>query len=227
MKIPRLARLSCLAPHQPTNPTIRLDGAAGLLSGDDRRTKCGPLPVDVSCSLDCSPVRPAPARQHHSVMCIDRYCILSSSDQFITATEPLQRKNDVRSTSTRLITFIITITVTIVQVLLLILFYFSHTSTLQPLDKPWSQVSSLVPPGSCLQFLSRIGSAIPLLTARRFFIGVLLITHALAFSASQFVHKKKSPTNLSEYALGGLELTNLTYTRLEDNLICHRGYRLR
>ena len=34
------------------------------------------------------------------------------------------------------------------------------------LDKPWSQVSSLLPPGTCLQFLSRIGFSIP--TARRF-----------------------------------------------------------
>ena len=48
------------------------------------------------------------------------------------------------------------------------LFIFSHTSTFQLLDKPWSQVSSLLPPGSCLQFLSRIGFSNP--TARRFFI---------------------------------------------------------
>ena len=34
------------------------------------------------------------------------------------------------------------------------------------LDKPWSQVSSLLPPGTYLQFLSRIGFSIP--TARRF-----------------------------------------------------------
>ena len=34
------------------------------------------------------------------------------------------------------------------------------------LDKPWSQVSSLLIPGTCLQFLSRIGFSIP--TARRF-----------------------------------------------------------
>ena len=33
-------------------------------------------------------------------------------------------------------------------------------------DKPWSQVSSLLPPGTCLQFLSCIGFSIP--TARRF-----------------------------------------------------------
>ena len=34
------------------------------------------------------------------------------------------------------------------------------------LDKPWPQVSSLLPPGTCLQFLSRTGFSIP--TARRF-----------------------------------------------------------
>ena len=34
------------------------------------------------------------------------------------------------------------------------------------LDKPWSQVSSLSPPGTCLQVLSRIGFSIP--TVRRF-----------------------------------------------------------
>ena len=48
------------------------------------------------------------------------------------------------------------------------LFFFLHTSTFQLLDKPWSQVSSLLPPGSYLQFLSRIGFSNP--TARRFFI---------------------------------------------------------
>ena len=30
-------------------------------------------------------------------------------------------------------------------------FFFSHTSTFQLLDKPWSQVSYLLPPGSCLE----------------------------------------------------------------------------
>ena len=38
--------------------------------------------------------------------------------------------------------------------------------------------------------------------------------------------QEKVGTNLYEYALGGLELTKLTYTRLEDSLIRHRGYRL-
>ena len=47
-------------------------------------------------------------------------------------------------------------------------FFFPHTFAFQLLDKPWSQVSSLLPPGFCLQFLSRIGSSNP--TARRFFI---------------------------------------------------------
>ena len=37
-------------------------------------------------------------------------------------------------------------------------YFFSHTLTFQLLDKPWSQVSSLLPPGSCLQFLLRIHS---------------------------------------------------------------------
>ena len=44
----------------------------------------------------------------------------------------------------------------------------------------------------------------------------VLLTHALALSASQFVHIEKVPT---------CELTKLTYTRLEDNLIRHRGDR--
>ena len=50
-------------------------------------------------------------------------------------------------------------------------FFFFNTSTFQLLDKPWSQVSSLLPPGSCLQCLSRIGFSNP--TARRFFIDLV------------------------------------------------------
>ena len=38
-------------------------------------------------------------------------------------------------------------------------FWVFHTSTFKFLDKPWSQVSSLLSPGSCIQFLSRIGSS--------------------------------------------------------------------
>ena len=101
-------------------------------------------------------------------------------------------------------------------------FFFLHTSTLQVLDKPWSQVSPLPPPGSCLQFLSRIGFSNP--TARRYFIEWFL-TRAPALSASQFVHKKKSPRIYTSMHSEGLELAKLTYTRLEDNLIRHRGDR--
>ena len=46
------------------------------------------------------------------------------------------------------------------------------------LDKPWSQVSSLLPPGTCLQFLSRVGFSIP--TVRRYPSNV---AHALVPSA--------------------------------------------
>ena len=52
------------------------------------------------------------------------------------------------------------------------------------------------------------------------------LTHALALSVSQFVHKKKSQRIHTRMHSAGLELTKLTYTRLEDNLIRHRGDRL-
>ena len=54
----------------------------------------------------------------------------------------------------------------------------------------------------------------------------VLLTHVLALSASQFVHKKKSPRILYVYPLGGIRTheTEL-YTRLEGNLIRHRGDR--
>ena len=53
----------------------------------------------------------------------------------------------------------------------------------------------------------------------------MMLTHALALSASQFVHKKKSQRIYTSMHSAGLELTKLTYTRLEDNLIRHRGDR--
>ena len=53
----------------------------------------------------------------------------------------------------------------------------------------------------------------------------MLLTHALALSASQLVHKKKSQRIYTSMHSAGLELTKLTYTRLEDNLIRHRGDR--
>ena len=54
----------------------------------------------------------------------------------------------------------------------------------------------------------------------------VLLTHALALSACQFVHNKKSQRFFTSMHSAGLELTKLTYTRLEDNLIRHRGDRL-
>ena len=54
----------------------------------------------------------------------------------------------------------------------------------------------------------------------------VLLTHAVALSASQCVHKKKSQRIYTSMHSAGLELTKLTYTRLEDNLIRHRGDRL-
>ena len=44
----------------------------------------------------------------------------------------------------------------------------------------------------------------------------MLLTHAL-------LHKKKSPRTYTSMHTAGLELTKLTYTRLEDNPIHHRG----
>ena len=101
-------------------------------------------------------------------------------------------------------------------------FFFFHTFAFQLLDEPWSQVSPLLPPGSCLKFLSRLGFSN--LTACRFFIECL-ITRALALSASQFVHKKKSPRIYTGVHSGGYELAKMTYARLEDNLIRHQGDR--
>ena len=100
--------------------------------------------------------------------------------------------------------------------------FFSHTSTFQLLDKPWSQVSFLLPP----RFLRSIFIAhrVQQSHCSSIFHRVLL-THALALSASQCVHKKKSQRIYTSMHAAGLELTKVTYTRLEDDLIRHRGDR--
>ena len=77
--------------------------------------------------------------------------------------------------------------------------FFFLTFTLRLLDKLWSQVSSLLPPGTCLQFLSRIGFSIP--TARRLSSNVAN-SRFRAFRES-ICAQEKVPTNLYEYALGG------------------------
>ena len=101
------------------------------------------------------------------------------------------------------------------------IFFFFYTFTFQLLDKPWLQVS--VAPSSP-RFLPS------LFIAHRFqqfycssIFHRVLLTHALALSANQFVHKKKPQRIYTSMHSAGLELTKLTYTRLEDNLIRHRG----
>ena len=92
-----------------------------------------------------------------------------------------------------------------------------HTSTFQLLDMPWSQVSSFSPHGSCLHFFSPTGFRTP--TARRLFIEYCCLT------LSRF-----QQVNLQFYKSmhsAGLKRTNLTYTRLENNLIRDRGDRCR
>ena len=55
----------------------------------------------------------------------------------------------------------------------------------------------------------------------------VLLTNALALPASQFVPKKESLRIYSSVHSAGFELTKLTYTRPGDNLMHHRGDRLR
>ena len=103
-------------------------------------------------------------------------------------------------------------------------FFFSHTSTFQlaagqavvtgvvpfpPRFLPSIFIAHRVQQSHCSSILHRV-----------------LLTHALALSASQFVRKKKSPRIYTRMHSGGFELTKLTYTRLEDNLTRHRSDRL-
>ena len=56
----------------------------------------------------------------------------------------------------------------------------------------------------------------------------VLLTPALALFRKSICAQEKVPTNLYEYALGGVRThEKLTYTRLKDNLIRHRGDRSR
>ena len=87
----------------------------------------------------------------------------------------------------------------------------------------WSQVWSLFSPWRCLPSIF-IAHRVRQSHCSSIFHGVLL-THALALSASQFVHKKKSQRIYTSMHSAGLELTKLAYTRPEDNLIRHRGDR--
>ena len=109
-----------------------------------------------------------------------------------------------------------------VYVVVFFFFFFSHTFTFQLHGQ--AVVTGVVP--SPPRFLPSIFIAhrVQQSHCSSTFHRVLL-THALALSASQFVHKKKSQRIYTNMHSVGLELTKLTYTRLEDNLIRHRGDR--
>ena len=106
-------------------------------------------------------------------------------------------------------------------------FFCSHlVYTFQLLDKPWSQVTTYFPP----RFLPStfIAHKVQQSHCSSIFHRVWL-THALAHSTSQFVHKKKSQRTYTSMHSAWFELRKLTYmvyTRIEDNMIRHRGDRI-
>ena len=105
------------------------------------------------------------------------------------------------------------------------LFFFSHTSAFQLLDMPWSQMSSLLPPGSYSQFF--FAHRVQQSHCSSIFHRVLL-TDALTLFRKSICAQENVPDEFMRVCTrGGFELTKLTYTRLEDNnLIRHRGDRL-
>ena len=107
----------------------------------------------------------------------------------------------------------------IILVLHIFLFFFSHFNF--PASGQ-AMVTGVVP--SSPRFSRSIFIAHRVRQSRCSFHRVLL-TDSPALSASQFVHEKKSPRIYTCMHSGGPELTKLTYTRLEDNLIRHRGDR--
>ena len=104
-------------------------------------------------------------------------------------------------------------------VLVVHFFFYPRTSTFQLLDKPWSQVSSLLPPGSCLQYLSRI-DRVRQSHCSSIFRRVLQL--ALSRFPQVNLRTRKGPRIYTSMHSRGFELTKLTYTRLENNLIRHR-----
>ena len=103
--------------------------------------------------------------------------------------------------------------VLIINIFFPIFFFFSNflcAASGQAVD---SQVSSLSPPCSCLHFFIALRVQQSYCSS----IDRVLLTHALALSASQVVHKKKSQRIYSSSMhSAGLKLSQLTYTRLEE-----------
>ena len=121
--------------------------------------------------------------------------VLSSIVEKQAKKTPVKRKRENAKSTARLLKIVISY--------VSFLFFFSHHFffpaqlvggfTLSDLlDKPWSQVSSLLPPDTCLQFLSRIGFSIP--TARRFSSNVAN-SRSRAFRQSFFT-QEKIPTSM-------------------------------
>ena len=79
------------------------------------------------------------------------------------------------------------------------LLFLDLTVTYQLLDKPRSQVSSLLPSGTYLHVNRAEGSAFPTLVDFHRF----LRTHALALSTSQFLQNKRSPRKYEYMHSGG------------------------
>ena len=100
-------------------------------------------------------------------------------------------------------------------------FFFSHTFNFSASGQ--AVVTGVIPPP---RFLPSICIAHRIQQSHcTSIVHRVLLTHALALSASQFVHKKKPQRIYTSVHSAGLELTKLTYIRLEGNLIRHRGDR--
>ena len=84
-------------------------------------------------------------------------------------------------------------------------------------------MSSHLPPGSCLEFLSRIGFSNPI--ARRFFVGCCYFPRSRAFR-KVICAQEKSPRIYTSMHSGGFELTKLTYIPGSRIMIRHRGDRI-
>ena len=166
-------------------------------------------------SLDTNPTSSI-ARPLHAIKYVDTFfpqesfLVSSSHETSVEETAGFWVGTIVESVAVLLFVSWVLIAISVVLRSIFFFFFFSRTSTFQLLDKPGSQVLSLLPPGSCLQFLSRIGFSNP--TARRFFMECLANSRSRAFCKS-ICAEEKVPTNLYEYALGGIRTheTDLLY----------------
>ena len=109
----------------------------------------------------------------------------------------------------------------------LFFFVFFHSSTFQVLDKPRSQ-----DPGVVLSSPRFLPSFFFAHKAQQFHCSSFFSSNAAnsrsrAFRKSICAHRVRTSLRIcTSMHPGGLELTKLTYTGLEDNLIRHRGDRV-